>query len=104
MPKSRGGSDHLDNLAYSCQGCNNYKHIRTEAIDPESGLIYPLFHPRRDVWSEHFTWDGDRLRLIGLTPTGRATISLLQLNRPGAVNLRWLLFLRGLHPPDETKS
>ncbi len=33
------------------------------------------------------------------TPTGRATVSELQLNRPGLVNPRRALYTLGEHPP-----
>src|SRR5581483_794962 len=42
------------------------------SIDPISNEIVPLFHPRRQQWDEHFTWDG--ARLIAKTPAGRATL------------------------------
>ena len=42
--------------------------------------------------------------MIGLTPTGRATVETLRLNREGVVNLRRILFLVGLHPPEETEN
>lgn len=38
-------------------------------------------------------------QIIGLTPTGRATVEALRLNRPEVVNLRRLLFAHGEHPP-----
>lgn len=38
-------------------------------------------------------------RIIGLTPTGRASVIALQLNRDGVVNLRQALFTLGKHPP-----
>lgn len=98
-PRSRDGSDQLDNLALSCQGCNNHKATRTTAVDPESGQEAPLFHPRRDRWSNHFRWSRDQVTLIGLTPTGRATVAALALNREGVVNLRRLLTATGQHPP-----
>ena len=59
----------------------------------------PLFHPREQRWEEHFTWNSDFTLIIGLTPTGRATISALQLNRSGLVNLRRVLYAIGEHPP-----
>jgi hypothetical protein len=34
----------------------------------------------------------------GITPTGRATVELLKLNRKGVVNLRKALFAYGVHP------
>lgn len=37
--------------------------------------------------------------MLGLTPTGRATIGALQLNRPGLLNLRRVLYAVGEHPP-----
>jgi hypothetical protein len=41
---------------------------------------------------------------MGLTPTGRATVETLHLNHEGVVNLRRVLFVVGLHPPDETEN
>jgi hypothetical protein len=62
-------------------------------------LIVPLFHPRRDRWGDHFAWNADFTRIVGLTPTGRATVEKLQLNRVGVVNLRRVMLIAGLHPP-----
>jgi hypothetical protein len=46
----------------------------------------------------------DYSHIIRLTPTGRVTIETLHLNRDGVVNLRRILFLVGLHPPEETDN
>ena len=89
------------NLALSCQGCNNHKFTAVEAVDPASGNVAPLFHPRRDAWRDHFTWSEDATLMIGLTPSGRATVKKLRLNRPGLVNLRIALRSVGQHPPEE---
>jgi len=86
----------LENLAFACQECNNRKYAAVEAIDPIDGSVVPLFNPRRDAWRDHFEWSDDRLRIIGQTPTGRATIGRLQLNRPGVVNLRRVLLDAGI--------
>lgn len=101
VPVVRGGSHELPNLALSCQGCNNRKFISIAAEDPVSGQRAVLFHPRRDRWGDHFTWNEDYTLVLGLTPTGRATVATLDLNRPGVVNLRRLLLTVGLHPPAE---
>ena len=98
-PQSGGGSDELENLAFACQGCNNHKYTRTRATDPTTGAAAPLFNPRRDQWAEHFAWTEDCAEVIGLTPTGRATVIAWRLNRPGVVNLRRVLFAAGLPPP-----
>jgi hypothetical protein len=101
-PRSRGGDDDLENLAYSCQGCNNCKYNRAEGPDPISGAIVRFFHPRRDLWAEHFEWDPTYTNVLGMTPTGRATVIRLQLNREGLRNLRRLLYSAGLHPPADS--
>jgi hypothetical protein len=100
-PRSRRGETVLDNLALSCQGCNNFKYTKVEGIDPVSGKAAPLFHPRRDRWRDHFTWSADFTQVIGTTPAGRATVDKLQLNRKGLLNLRQLLYAAGKHPPPD---
>jgi len=44
-----------------------------------------LFHPRRDIWTEHFIWGGPRIK--ALTSIGRVTAELL-LNDPEVVAVR----------------
>ena len=99
VPESSGGETTEDNLALACQGCNGCKASKTHAYDPATGQMVPLFHPRRDIWHEHFTWSSDHLHLIGLTPKGRATVQALELNRIGVLHLRRLLILDDEHPP-----
>ena len=98
-PLNVGGQTTARNLALACQGCNNFTYNKTTALDPLSRHMVPLFHPRRDHWYEHCIWNHDCTLIIGLTPTGRATIEALHLNREGVVNLRRLLLLTGKHPP-----
>ena len=97
-----GGPTTEENLANSCQGCNNRKHAKTVGRDPASGNEVPLFHPRRQRWRDHFAWRESVTQIVGLTPTGRATVFELELNRPGLVNLRRLLHAANLHPPPES--
>ncbi len=99
VPLSKGGQTHLDNLALSCQGCNNHKYTKTEAFDPVSHQLAPLYHPRQQTWEEHFAWNQDYTLIIGLTPTGRATVETLHVNRPPVVNLRRVLYAASEHPP-----
>ncbi len=102
LPRHLGGKSTLDNLALACQGCNNCKYTKTTALDPVTEKQVPLFHPRKDVWSDHFVWSDDSTRIVGRTPTGRATVEALQLNREGLVNFRRILFAAGKHPPPES--
>lgn len=101
-PRSRGGPTTFDNLAFACAGCNGHKATKTHALDPGTGEVVPLFHPRRQRWVDHFRWSEDTTRVIGITPTGRATVEALHLNRSGLVNLRRVMRLAGEHPPQDT--
>lgn len=100
IPRHRGGKTELNNLALSCQGCNGHKHTKVEGYDAVTGGNAPLYHPRRQKWEDHFTWSEDKAQIVGLTPTGRATVITLKLNRSGLVNLRRVLYIMGEHPPD----
>jgi hypothetical protein len=99
FPISAGGESELDNLAYACQGCNNHKYNKTHGLDALTGLGFPLFNPRQDEWFTHFGWIEGGLKIIGLTGIGRVTVQELHLNRPNLLNLRSLLLLADLHPP-----
>jgi hypothetical protein len=101
IPRHAGGETTLDNLALACQGCNNHKYTKTEARAPVSDNLVPLYHPRQQRWHDHFAWSDDFTLVIGLTPTGRATIQALHLNREELVNLRRVLYAMGEHPPAE---
>lgn len=99
IPVSKSGETSLDNLALSCGGCNGYKYTKQEAINPISSESVPLYPPRQEVWTEHFVWSKDGLEIVGITPTGRATIDAINLNRSGVKNIRRLLAMANLHPP-----
>jgi len=98
VPRSRGGSNDLQNLAWACPSCNLHKANRIEASDPLTSAIVPLFNPRSHDWSEHFAWDG--FELVGLTPIGRAAVSVLDLNHSRRVLIRQVETAFGLFPPN----
>ena len=99
MPRSKGGSDDPDNLAWACMGCNGIKYNDTSAIDPITMETVPLYNPRTQNWSEHFQWSSTLTHVFGRTAIGRATVEKLSLNREGLVNLREVLAAIGEHPP-----
>jgi hypothetical protein len=99
LPQARGGSDDEENLWLACRLCNNYKNAQVEGIDPETGRRVSLFNPRRQRWSDHFTWSEDGTRILGRTPCGRATVLCLQLNNVIAVMVRREWVTAGWHPP-----
>jgi len=89
VARKHGGETEADNLALACTLCNKYKGSDLTSIDPDSGQITPLFHPRRQRWADHFRLEN--ARIVSLTATGRATVNLLQLNRLERVAERNLL-------------
>jgi 5-methylcytosine-specific restriction endonuclease McrA len=99
IPQSAGGTTDLDNLCLACVGCNGFKLAFQEAEDPETEQLAPLFNPRRQRWADHFAWSDDNTQIIGLTPTGRATVMRLRLNRERLVQARRLWVQIGWHPP-----
>ena len=98
-PFNQVGETALTNLALACGGCNGHKYTKTTGRDPISTEIAPLYNPRQQQWHIHFSWSDDYLQIVGLTPTGRATVVALQMNRPGVINIRRLLRMAGQHPP-----
>lgn len=90
IAEQHGGKTTAENLAFACWDCNRRKGPNIASVDPESGEVVRLFHPRLQKWSEHFRLDG--FRIIPLTPIGRATISLLRLNSPERLSVREMLY------------
>jgi hypothetical protein len=98
-PRALGGLDEEENLWLSCGLCNRYKGPSVEGLDSVSLEIVALFNPREQVWSDHFAWSEGGARIVGTTPTGRATVNVLQLNNAIAVEVRRNWVLAGWHPP-----
>ncbi len=99
VPEAAGGQTEADNLCLACRGCNSFKQDFQMGIDPETGQETALFNPRTQHWEMHFQWSGDGSLLIGLTPTGRATIARLRMNRESVIDSRRLWVEAGWHPP-----
>ena len=88
LPESSGGLTTRGNLWLACHRCNKFKGNRVEVPDPVTRVMVPLFNPRRQIWHEHFRWSADGTRVLGLTPSGRATVEALQINNAYAVEAR----------------
>lgn len=101
QPRSKGGETTFKNICLACRSCNEFKADATEAIDPLSGETTPLFNPRQQKWSEHFTWNYNATKVEGLTTVGRATIVCLRMNNPVIVVARRCWTISGWHPPDD---
>lgn len=93
IPRKHGGSDDEDNLAWSCVRCNLGKSSNLSGIDGETSEIVTLFNPRTDDWFEHFEYQG--AAIVGTTPTGRATVAVLNMNEAQRLQLRRALLANG---------
>ncbi len=97
VPVVAGGKTAADNLALACVSCSLRKGARQELEDLETGEKVSVFNPRQQDWKQHFAWNG--VEMVGLTPTGRATITAFDLNRPVMLAIRAEEELLGRHPP-----
>ncbi len=89
----------LDNLALACFYCNTHKGPNLAGFELDQRVITRLFHPRRDIWTEHFRWNG--AVLLGLSPVGRVTIDVLNINLAERIEHRRLLHEMGLLTLDD---
>lgn len=94
IARQHGGGDGPDNLALACHHCNEHKGPNLSGIDPQTGKVVRLFHPRRQRWSRHFRFVGPLL--VGRTAGGRATVAVLAMNLADRVDLREQLIAAGL--------
>ncbi|MCX6956522.1 MAG: HNH endonuclease signature motif containing protein [Verrucomicrobia bacterium] len=85
-PRQHGGGDDTENLALACPACNLCKGPNLTGIEPTTGVIVRLFHPRRDQWSEHFAWEG--VLIVGKSDVGRTTVNLLDMNDTDRTSIR----------------
>jgi HNH endonuclease len=86
IPRQHGGKDSAENLALACHHCNLHKGTNLSGLDPKTGKLTRLFHPRLDDWDEHFkNREGE---IIGLSAVGRTTLNLLRMNEDGRLQLR----------------
>jgi hypothetical protein len=89
LPKKHGGGDDRENLALACVDCNLHKGTNIAGLDPGTGSLTPLFNPRLHAWDEHFVWVGMEIR--GITPIGRVSVRVLDLNNVDRIELRRIL-------------
>lgn len=78
VAEKHGGETVSANLALACPHCNLYKGPNIAGIEPTSGQLVRLFHPRTDSWAEHFFFEPPRI--TGRSPVGRVTVQVLAMN------------------------
>lgn len=86
IAKKHGGGDEDENLALACIDCNLAKASNLAGLDPLTGRLTPLYHPRQQRWEDHFELRGKWL--IGRTDIGRTTIAVLAMNSDEQLELR----------------
>jgi hypothetical protein len=86
IPRKHNGDDSRGNLALACIDCNQAKGANIAGIDPDTGRMSRLFHPRRDRWDEHLEFHG--VLLIGKTAVGRTTVAVLRMNSDDQIELQ----------------
>ena len=96
MARKHGGPDDPSNLCVACERCNLFKGSDLTGIDPATGQVERLFNPRTQAWADHFELRGPLI--VGLTPTGRATVRVLSMNAGQRLQLRAALIAHGLYP------
>lgn len=89
VPRKHKGGDDLGNLCLCCQHCNLHKGANLSGLDPSTGQLMRLFHPREDIWEDHFSILG--LEILGCTEIGRTTVEVLDMNSERRVSFRQTL-------------
>jgi len=97
IPRVRGGTSELGNLALACPSCNLHKADRVNSDPDHAPEAIALFHPRTDVWSDHFEWD--EYQLVAKSDVGQLTIQLFRLNHERRIKIRQAEQMFGLFPP-----
>lgn len=104
-PQSAGGAEHADNVAFACRHGHARRGNRGEGRAPETETVVSRVNPRRERWGDHCVWAAARRRIIGRTPTGRATVMRLDRNddrhEGRVVHIRPREVAEGYHPPRE---
>ena len=101
ISQKHGGLTKLMNLAYCCPHCNFNKgsDIATlDKVNPEK--LIRFYSPRKDIWNEHFEFfEG---QILGISPIGEATESILKFNEINRLILRKQLIDLEIYPLKQT--
>lgn len=92
--EKHGGDTVETNLCLACLDCNRHKGSDLCSLDPQTGEVIALFHPRHDKWNEHFRLENTGI-IAPLTATGRVTERILRFNRQELVADRARLIALG---------
>ena len=99
IPLKHGGTNQVDNLAWSCAICNNNKGTDVGTFLLPALDLVRFYHPRLDLWDDHFELSGSLI--VSKTDIGKATVKIFQLNHPNRLEEREALVTAGLFPPPD---
>lgn len=95
VSEQHGGKTIEHNLALACLRCNRRKGTNVGSFDPVTGELVRFFNPRIDKWGDHFRWEGNQI--VPLSPQGRVTVKILDLNHQERLAERDLSITLGLY-------
>jgi hypothetical protein len=98
IPLFRQGTNEESNLALACRSCNLRKGTCVSAIDSASSDEVQFFHPRQNLWREHFQINMEAGMVMGITAVGKVTVENLKMNSAAQVAARKLWVRLGLFP------
>jgi hypothetical protein len=98
ISEKHDGATTTNNLCLSCPHCNAFKGTDIASNDPLTGNLARLFNPRTQVWNEHFKLNSQTAEIEALTPEGRVTVFLLQLNHAARIPARVILIRKKRYP------
>lgn len=96
IAEKHGGVTEATNLAFTCWRCNRHKGTDLASFDPDTGAFCRIFTPRTQQWRDHFALNGETI--AGLTPEGRTTARLRQMNTAERMRERQRLVVLGHYP------
>ncbi|MCU0497318.1 MAG: HNH endonuclease [Anaerolineae bacterium] len=96
IPEKHRGETVESNLCLACFDCNRFKGSDFASFDPLNKQVTLLYHPRKDVWKDHFELNGPTI--IPRTAVGRVTIFVLKLNLSHRLFERQALIEVGRYP------
>jgi len=79
IPLKHDGLTVSMNLAFACNICNQKKGPNLASLIPGTRDLVRLFHPREDVWTDHFEMSDSGL-IIPASKIGEATVRILDMN------------------------
>ena len=98
VSEKHGGSTIAENLALACTFCNLHKGSDLGSLS-EDGVLTRFYHPRTDIWSEHFVLIGVTIEF--LTDVGEVTARIFRFNHPDRLIERQNLIDAELYPRRE---